>query len=166
MGDEKETTRDGLHSQSAAPSISDVILTPDEEAFLDPEFLREAVSGAIEAVQQRNVGIARLLGMRDLLFATWLRRTFKGSEHGSNDASVESGIERLQSEVANVLRDTTGEIELPQALQAVTRVTEFAAARDLNVAKYLSFVDASVELPNGLDDQLRGEMEALMDHCM
>jgi hypothetical protein len=162
MKAKKNQYSEDLLPQTASPSISDVVLSPEEEAFLDPEFLREAVAGAIEAVQQRNVRISRLLGMRDLLFATWLRRTFNGSEHGSGDGVVESEIERLELEVATVVRDASGDIELPHAVQTVTRVTEFAVARDLNVAKYLRVVDASMDSANALDGQGMCEIEAMV----
>ncbi len=134
---QNRTDKDQASNEPPPLGLEDVVLTDEEEAIFTSEFVREAVADAIEAVRQleaqRSVGISRLLGMRDLLFATWLGRTFSIDE---------SSLTALESDMATVVRGVDSKVELPTSADVVRRVTEFAAEQDMPIGAYLRFVDA------------------------
>jgi hypothetical protein len=150
---------------SSAPGLEDVVLTDAEQAIFTSEFVREAVASAIDAVRQieaqRSVGISRLLGMRDLLFATWLGRTF--------DIDANS-LMALESDMEAVVREVDTRAELPDSVTVVKRVTEFAAEQDMPIGEYLRFVDAYGRFKplsgQTTDDQLRELMDFLTTECV
>jgi hypothetical protein len=156
LGHDRDDT-DAANSDATLPELEDVVLTPEEEALFTSEFVREAVANAIEAVRQldaqRSIGISRLLGMRDLLFATWLGRTFNIDE---------SSISALESDMAAVARDVDSDVELPHSVRVVNRVTEYAAEQNMPIGEYLRFVDAYVRFKPLSDQTTNEELRDLM----
>jgi hypothetical protein len=149
------------------PGLDEIVLTPEEEALLDPEFLRESVANAIAAVRkvesQRTARIRKLLAMRDLLFAQWVKK-LAPSDLAQWDSSFEDELAELDVPTPDFHPE--GEIELPRKALIYERVNRYVEDdHDLEVQDYVRIVhsidqnDARIS-EKTTDEQLRSMFDS------
>jgi hypothetical protein len=119
----------------------EIVLTPEEEKLLTPEFVRETVSKAMAAVkrlqEQASMDVNEVLAMRDVLFTEWLRRKLRFEpDLGTNATDLEAVLAAV---------DEPGELQLPENAATTQRVTEFAAEEGLEIGKFLRLLDEMKE---------------------